>query len=271
MFWSRAIACVLGALLIASCKTTGPNVPYPAYVVPWTDLPDMFIAGLPGVRAKPLVGATSDATGGSFRIDLPTSWQGTSGAAPDKSLEIFVIEGELSVADVRLKRGGYAYLPPGTLGFNLKSATGARSSLLPGRRRAIGGYPDAPDTGEHGTRLGRHGHRRAVEERTALGSRQWCTQLAAKNRAGRGDSLGVVFREPRGLLPHRQVTRIPSASPASRAPIAYLPGMYLYRPGDSINGGPESVAETTSIWFFRELSESDETTHDRCEITATTY
>ena len=86
----------------------------------------MFIAGLPGVRAKPLVGATSDATGGSYRIDLPTSWHGTSGAAPDKSLEIFVIEGELSVADVKLKRGGYAYLPPGTLGFNLKSATGAR-------------------------------------------------------------------------------------------------------------------------------------------------
>ena len=102
MFSSRVLACVFGALLITACKTTGPNVPYPAYVVV-DGLPDIFIAGLPGVRAKPLVGATSDATGGSYRIDLPTTWQGTSGAAPDKSLEIFVIEGELSVADVRLQ------------------------------------------------------------------------------------------------------------------------------------------------------------------------
>ena len=60
-------------------------------------------------------------------------------------------------------------------------------------------------------------------------------------------------------------THSPSAWPASPARISYIPGMYLYRPGDSINGGPESVAETTSIWFFRELSESIETTHERCE------
>ena len=127
MFSRRATSFLLFATLalLAACKTTGPNVPYPAYVSV-DGLPDMFIAGLPGVRAKPLVGATSDATGGSYRIDLPTTWQGTSGASPDKSLEIFVIEGELSVADVKLRRGGYAYLPPGTLGFNLKSATGAR-------------------------------------------------------------------------------------------------------------------------------------------------
>ncbi|MDH3587468.1 MAG: hypothetical protein OEQ30_10290, partial [Gammaproteobacteria bacterium] len=113
------------ALQMTACAPSQPDVPYPAYVRV-DEVADVFIAGLPGVRAKGLVGANSDSTGGSYRIDLPSSWQGTSGASPDKTLEIFVIDGELSVADVSLKRGGYAYLPPGTLGFKLKSSTGAR-------------------------------------------------------------------------------------------------------------------------------------------------
>jgi hypothetical protein len=110
---------------MTACAPSQPDVPYPAYIRV-DEIPDVFIAGLPGVRAKGLVGANSDSAGGGYRIDLPSSWQGTSGASPDKTLEIFVIEGELSVADVALKRGGYAYLPPGTLGFKLKSSTGAR-------------------------------------------------------------------------------------------------------------------------------------------------
>jgi hypothetical protein len=113
------------ALHMTACAPSQPDVPYPAFVRV-DEIPDVFIAGLPGVRAKGLVGANSDSAGGGYRIDLPSSWQGTSGASPDKTLEIFVIDGELSVADVSLKRGGYAYLPPGTLGFKLKSSTGAR-------------------------------------------------------------------------------------------------------------------------------------------------
>jgi hypothetical protein len=113
------------ALQLTGCAPSQPDVPYPAFVRV-DEIPDVFIAGLPGVRAKGLVGANSDSAGGGYRIDLPSSWQGTSGASPDKTLEIFVIDGELSVADVSLKRGGYAYLPPGTLGFKLKSSTGAR-------------------------------------------------------------------------------------------------------------------------------------------------
>jgi hypothetical protein len=113
------------ALQLTACAPSQPDVPYPAFVRV-EEIPDVFIAGLPGVRAKGLVGANSDSAGGGYRIDLPSSWQGTSGASPDKTLEIFVIDGELSVADVSLKRGGYAYLPPGTLGFKLKSSTGAR-------------------------------------------------------------------------------------------------------------------------------------------------
>ena len=51
----------------------------------------------------------------------------------------------------------------------------------------------------------------------------------------------------------------------------YLPGSYVYRPADSINGGPESTAESTSIWFFRELSASEHSTHEGCEVRVIGY
>ena len=35
----------------------------------------------------------------------------------------------------------------------------------------------------------------------------------------------------------------------------YAPGGYFYRPADTINGGPESLALTQSIWIMRETSE----------------
>ena len=45
----------------------------------------------------------------------------------------------------------------------------------------------------------------------------------------------------------------------------------MFRPAHSINGGPESFAATTSIWFFRELTDGEEVTHERCEVAATGY
>jgi glyoxylate utilization-related uncharacterized protein len=212
-------------------------VPYPAFVSV-DELPDMFIAGLPGVRAKPLVGATGDTAGGGYRIDLPSTWQGTSGASPDKTLEIFVISGELSVADIKLKRGGYAYLPPGTLGFKLKSATGARVLYFLDDIRAD------PGTGARTWLL-------QIEPGAEI---PW--QSSTSNREG-------YFVA--GNYTHTECVAGESATDV------YYPGGYVYRPAHSINGGPESVAASTSIWFFRELSDSKETTHDKCEVSVTGY
>ncbi len=41
-------------------------------------------------------------------------------------MEIFVLAGKLELADIVLHRGGYAYLPSGSLGFNLSAKEGAR-------------------------------------------------------------------------------------------------------------------------------------------------
>ena len=226
--------------------------------------------GLPGVRAKPLVGATSDAMGGSYRIDLPTTWQGTSAASPDKSLEIFVIQGELTVADIKLKRGGYAYLPPGTLGFNLKSATGARvlyflddidaAAVIKTPLILESTVLDWDDTDVDGVA------RKELRTDPGSGARSWLLKIEPGAELPWESS--TVNREGYFLAGNYIHSECVAGEPVTDR---YVPGMYLYRPADSISGGPESLAESSSVWFFRELSESRETTHDSCKVNVTGY
>ncbi|MGB5336343.1 MAG: DUF4437 domain-containing protein, partial [Woeseiaceae bacterium] len=111
-------------VLLAACTSGPPTLPYPAFVQV-DELEDIFMASLPGIRAKQLAGDPQTRRT-SNRIDLPPDWSGTTGGSPGRSLEIFVISGQLMIADIELRRGGYAYLPAGSLGFNLRSDDGAR-------------------------------------------------------------------------------------------------------------------------------------------------
>ena len=106
---------VLGALLLTACASKPPEPPFPAFLQVG-ELSDVFLASLPGVRAKPLAGDPQTRRMGN-RIDLPAAWKGTSGGEPGRSMEIFVLQGDLSLADIELGPGGYAFLPAGSLGF----------------------------------------------------------------------------------------------------------------------------------------------------------
>ena len=121
---TKFVATMMLALLLSSCAGAPPKLPYPAFIEV-DELEDMFMASLPGVRGKQLAGDPQTRRT-SNRIDLPPDWQGTSGGAPGRSLEIFVVEGRLQIADIELPPGGYAFLPAGSLGFNLESRDGAR-------------------------------------------------------------------------------------------------------------------------------------------------
>lgn len=265
----RGFCVFVTVCLVASCKAGPPVVPYPAFVSV-DELPDMFIAGLPGVRAKPLVGATGDTAGGGYRIDLPSTWQGTSGASPDKTLEIFVVSGELSVADIKLKRGGYAYLPPGTLGFKLKSATGARvlyflddidpNAVIKTPLILESGMLDWQETETEGLAT------KELRADPGTGARTWLLQIEPGAKIPWQSSTSN--RE--GYFVAGNYTHTECVAGESATDV-YYPGGYVYRPAHSINGGPESVAASTSIWFFRELSGSKETTHDKCEVSVTGY
>ena len=83
------------------------------------------MASLPGVRAKQLAGDPQTRRS-SNRIEIPRDWKGTSSGVPGRSMEIFVIRDEMTIAGISLGSGGYAYLPVGSLEFNMVSDAGAQ-------------------------------------------------------------------------------------------------------------------------------------------------
>ena len=121
---------IVTAALVAGCAASTPKLPYPAFVET-DELPDVFMASLPGVRAKAYSENAAERTG-RYRVDLPADWTGTSGGVAQAALEIFVVAGQLTVGDMKLVPGGYAYLPSGSLGFRLASPQGARILYMVG-------------------------------------------------------------------------------------------------------------------------------------------
>ncbi len=103
-------------VFVAACASGPPKLPYPAFIQS-DELDDIFLASLPGVRAKQFSGDPQTRRT-SNRIDLPPGWEGTTGGAPGKLLEILVLSGDLEVADISLGLGGYLQIPPGSFGFN---------------------------------------------------------------------------------------------------------------------------------------------------------
>ena len=52
---TNVIARSAATLVLSACAATAPQPPYPAFIQV-DDLPNVFIAGLPGVRAQQLAG-----------------------------------------------------------------------------------------------------------------------------------------------------------------------------------------------------------------------
>ena len=98
----RTSLVVLIAMLTVGCASGPPKLPYPAFIQV-DELDDIFMASLPGVRAKQLSGDPQTRRT-SNRIDLPRDWKGTSGGVPGRSMELFVIRGEMLIADIVLEQ-----------------------------------------------------------------------------------------------------------------------------------------------------------------------
>jgi hypothetical protein len=109
--------------MLGACAASAPQTPYPAFIQT-EELPDVFLAGLPGVRAKQLAG-NPQTRRSSNRITLPADWQFTTGASPGKSVEIFVLAGEISLGGLPLGPGAYAYIPSGSTGLQMQTSHGA--------------------------------------------------------------------------------------------------------------------------------------------------
>jgi len=245
----RLVSALCLCVLVSACASGPPTVPYPAFVQV-DELEDMFMASLPGIRAKQLAGDPQTRRT-SNRIDLPADWQGTSGGVPGRSMEIFVLEGLLMIADIKLPPGGYAFLPAGSLGFNMTTDEGARilyfvndtdpesiirspiiidSSLLTW---------DATETPGVTTR--------ELRRDPGNGAATWLLRIEA------GASLpwqkSSALREGylvSGNYQHSECVQ------GEALTWQYTKGGYFYRPADAVNGGPLSGGESPAIWFLRE-------------------
>ena len=237
---------------LAACSSSPPKLPYPAFVAT-DDLPDVFLAELPGVRAKRF---NSDPTfrTGSYRIDLPVAWNGSSGASPGLSIEIFVMAGRLTLDDdLVLEPGGYAYLPSGSLGFNLKSYDGARILYAVNRTdpqsmirtplildsRLVEWEPTDVDGVS----------RKVLRSDPGSGAMTWLTRL--EPGAVLPWQLSLAGRE--SYLVDGSVDYAECHDGTAVAD-TYTAGGYVFRPADTVHGGPATTVHAVSVWYSREQS-----------------
>lgn len=245
---------VIALLGFATGCASGPTPPaYPAFIQA-DDLADVFMASLPGIRAKQFAGDFRTRST-SNRIDLPADWHGTTGGSPGKSLEIFVLEGELRLADMTLGSGSYAYVPPGSLGFNMRTDDGARilyflDDVIDG---AVIQTPLILDSSLVDWRATDTIGVFTKELRADPGSGSLTWLLRVEPLAQISWQSSSVLRE--GFLVSGQY-RDSECVNGEAYTETYIPGGYFRRPANSVNGGPDASALSEAIWFLREFTES---------------
>jgi len=258
---------IIAVIQQVGCAVTNnrSDLPYPAFVQT-DELPDMFVAALPGVRAKQYVSDMHTRTS-SNRIDIPPDWSGTTGGAPGKSLEIFVLAGELKFSEFVLRSGGYAYVPPGNLGFRLKSDGGARilyflddvdassvirsplileSTLLTWQETSPGVFV------------------KELRADPGNGSKTWLKRIdPGANLPWQSSSANREGYLVRGEYQHSE------CFDGEAETGQYLPGGYFQRPANVVNAGPAASATAESVWFLREQGPGVTAIVDRCIVAET--
>ncbi|MCO4811319.1 MAG: DUF4437 domain-containing protein [Gammaproteobacteria bacterium] len=262
----RKVTLLTAMMLLAACASGPPNLPYPAFVQV-DELEDIFMASLPGVRGKQLAGDPQTRRT-SNRIDLPPAWKGTSGGMPGRSMEVFVVEGLLTIADIELPPGGYAFLPAGSLGFNMESTEGARILYFINDTdpESIIRSPIIIDAGLLEWAPGATPGIATKELRSdpGNGAKTWLLRIEAGSSVPWQSSS--IRREGYLLRGNYQHSECVLGEVHTGQ---YMQGGYFYRPADAVNGGPLSGGETDAVWFLRETALGEETTVSGCEAAPT--
>lgn len=261
----RILVLLTAIVSLTACAIGPPKVPYPAFVQV-DELEDMFMASLPGIRGKQLAGDPQTRRT-SNRIDLPPDWAGTSGGAPGRSTEIFVLEGSLTLADIELPPGGYAFLPAGSLGFNMKSEPGARILYFVNDTdpESIIRSPIIIDTNLLGWEPTTTSGVTTKEMRKdpGNGAATWLLHIDAGVSVPWQSS--TTLREGYLMRGHYQHSECVNGEVLTWT---YMEGGYFYRPADAVNGGPLSGGETDSVWFLRETDGGTHEIESGCEPTS---
>jgi len=246
--------------VFAACSSSPPMPPYPAYIAVG-ELPDAYVGGLPGARAKQLSGDPRTQRG-SYRIELPSDWSFTTGASPGQSVEIYVLSGAIQLGEFSLAQGGYAYLPPGMSGLQMKSEEGALMLYF---------VDEANDSAVIQTPL--------ITSSELLAWDQQDIGVAVKElRAdpGSGARTWLLDIRPEAILSWQRSSQMVEGYLLSGAidysecsgdqfvTDEYLPGGYYHRPPGAIHAGPATKAVDGAVWFLRVLGEEQVEIMESC-------
>lgn len=247
-------ACLSLALILAGCAVGPSKLPYPAFI-DVNELPDVFIAGMPGVRAKSLAGDPQTRRS-SQRIALPADWQFTTGASPGMSVEIFVLAGEIRLGNLALQPGGYAYIPSGSTGTSMSTSAGAvllyfvdemnSSSVIQTpliqSSNLLDWQPVSTAISDIGLSV------KEFRSDPGSGARTWLLKVdPTAVQSWRHSSLS---KEGYLVSGNYRTSECLQGEPVTAD---YLPGGYYYRPAGAVHGGTEEKSTGESIWFIRAL------------------
>jgi hypothetical protein len=258
---------ILYCFFVAACSSSPPELPYPAYIQV-ADLPDVFIAGLPGIRAKQLAG-NPQTRRSSNQIELPADWQFTTGAAPGLSTEIYVLAGELSLGGLAMGAGGYAYIPPGSMGMQLVTRSGALilyfldnsndmaviKTPLIADAELLEWQPRSERVEDIGISI------KELRADPGSGARTWL--LKVDPIATQGLRKSTVTNE--GFLLSGSYTTSECIL-GKLVTDTYLPGGYFHRPPEAIHGGSAERATDSTVWFMRVLGKDSVSDVAACAI-----
>ena len=246
---------IVATIALAGCASKPPQMPYPAFIQTG-DLPNIFLASLPGVEAKQLAGNPRTRRS-SNQVILPADWGFTTSASPGKSVEIYVLQGEIRLGDLTLEPGGYAYLPSGTFGTTMSTDLGAEilyflddldpkaviQTPLILSAGLLNWAPLSGDDEDQGLLV------KELRNDPGSGARTWL--LSVSPSAVRRWTRSSVLQE--GFLVSGS-DRLSECLNGEAVTGDYLAGGYFHRPPGAVSGGPESISETGATWLLRESS-----------------
>jgi quercetin dioxygenase-like cupin family protein len=239
-------------LLASACAGGPPSLPYPAFIQA-DELPDVYIAGLPGVDAKQFVGDPRTRRS-SNRLVLPPGWEFSTGASPGKSVEIYVLAGDIQLDDIPMGVGGYAYLPSGSLGMNMHTESGAMLMYF---------LDDLDSAAVIQTPLIASSDLLEWRGNTDDVSQFGLSFKELRADPGSGALTGLMKIEPGAVLPWQKdpvweegylVSGNYTGSECVDGEVAtftYATGGYYKRPAGAVHGGPDAGSLSTSVWFVR--------------------
>jgi hypothetical protein len=240
------------SLIFAGCAAGPAQLPYPAFI-DVNELQDVFIAGMPGIRAKSLAGDPQTRRSSS-RIILPADWQFTTGASPGMSVEIFVLTGEIRLGDLDLQAGGYAFIPSGSAGMSLSTRDGA----------VLLYFVDEMDSSSViQTPLIQSSNLLEWQPVSTAMSDIGLSVKELRADPGSGARTWLLKVDPSALQSWRQSSvtkegylvsgtyRTSECLQGKAVTEDYLPGGYFYRPAGAVHGGTEEKSSGESIWFMR--------------------